>query len=707
MDAWFVNPNLLWFVSLAGLPWIVRFFFRPRYPVVLWPTNRLMAAAHKKLQARTSWLQWILITVQSMTLGMLGVSLAGPTGGPASLIGSPEDSSRICWILVVDDSMSMEYREDALSHFQFAMQEAQDVVNGASNRDALALVSMTSLDPGVISVPTFNHARVRQRLADWKTRPHRADLSRTLNFLEQQVLAIRRSGVRFDKIHVRFWTDLSTVTWPTPMGSDFERRYAGLQQDAVVHVTDLGNYNKGNLTVDRLSGFPYFVPEGRSIAMTARVTNQDPLDKVVTPLRVYVDGVFYAEQRVELQPLETRDVRVNFEVQGEGNHWIHAEVSDTHLPSDNQRWAIVEAPGELDVICWSDQLREREYLMQGFKALSRDGTTIKVRSGDVEDVLPARIKYTLLVLGSVSEVTARDANRLREFLQRGGGVAVFAGPNAKPWQTLGIFDEMWQDASAWKSQASRPLELVWPQSKSGLLSGFQDRGRETILRTPVWNKWTLPQAKQMEWETGLDTRESGVLLGTLRLDRGQCWFWLSSVDPEAGENELGEPWSAFAIWPSYVPVLSHMLFGTLGDRTATRETVPIDPQTEMKNDSGWERWERIAPRDDSDVEGADARLGPGVYREALGLGQSRLHAFNFDPSELQGQRTTMASLPQWFQTKPEVELDAKGPSPSVPHMRWYQALLLGVLLLLVLELGLYRRMLGPRPVKVQGRRDGR
>ena len=53
------------------------------------------------------------------------------------------------------------------------------------------------------------------------------------------------------------------------MGSDFERRYAGLQQDAVVHVTDLGNYNKGNLTVDRLSGFPYFVPEGRSIAMTA------------------------------------------------------------------------------------------------------------------------------------------------------------------------------------------------------------------------------------------------------------------------------------------------------------------------------------------------------------------------------------------------------------------------------------------------------
>ena len=172
-------------------------------------------------------------------------------------------------------------------------------------------------------------------------------------------------------------------------------------------------------------------------------------------------------------------------------------------------------------------------------------------------------------------------------------------------------------------------------------------------------------------------------------------------------NELGAPWSAFAIWPSYVPVLSHMLFGTLGDRTATRETVPIDPQTEMKNVSGWQRWERIAPRDDSDVEGADARLGPGVYREALGLGQSRLHAFNFDPSELQGQRTTMASLPQWFQTKPEVELDAKGPSPSVPHMRWYQELLFGVLLLLVLELGLYRRMLGPRPVKVQGRRDGR
>ena len=666
-----------------------------------------MAAAHKKLQARTSWLQWALITVQSLVLGVLGVSLAGPIGGPESLIGSLDDASRICWILVVDDSMSMEYREDALSHFQFAVQQAEDVVNGASNRDAVALVSMANPEPGVISVPTFNHARVRQRLADWKTRSHRADLSRTLNFLEQQVLAIRRSGVQFDEIQVRFWTDLSTLSWPTPMGKEFESRYAGLRQDAVVHVTDLGNYSKGNLTVDRLLGFPYFVPEGRSIEMTARVTNQDSIDQAVTPLRVYVDGVFYTEQRVELQPLETRDVRVTFEVQGEGNHWIRAEVSDTHLPSDNQRWAIVDAPGELDVLCWSDQPREREYLMQGFKALSRDGMTIKVRSGDVEDILPARMKYTLLVLGSVSEVTADNAKRIREFLQKGGGVAVFAGPNAKPWQTLGIFDEMWQDASAWQSQASRPLELVWPQSNSGLLLGFQDRGRETILRTPLWNKWTLPQAKQMEWETGLDTHESGVLLGSLRLDRGQCWFWLSSVDPEAGVNELGEPWSAFAIWPSYVPVLSHMLFGTLGDRTATRETVPIDPQAEIKRVSGWERWERIAPPDDSNVEEGNAGFGPGVYREALGLGQSRMLAFDFDPSELQGQRTRVASLPQWFQAKSEVEPDAEGASPSVLRPRWYQALLLGVILLLMLELGLYRRMLGPSSVKVQVRKEGR
>ena len=73
-------------------------------------------------------------------------------------------------------------------------------------------------------------------------------------------------------------------------------------------------------------------------------------------------------------------------------------------------------------------------------------------------------------------------------------------------------------------------------------------------------------------------------------------------------------------------------------------------------------------------------LRSGVYREALGLGQSRLHAFNFDPSELQGQRTTMASLPQWFQTKPESNSMPKGLRPQF-LICWYQALLLGVLLL--------------------------
>jgi hypothetical protein len=693
VDAWFVNPNLLWFVSLASLPWIMRLLFRVRYRTIPWGSNRLMAAAVENVRSRTSWLQWLLLLVQSLTLALLGVSLASPVGTLESLTGSSEDSSRLCWILVLDDSSSMEYSQAEQNHFQLSVEQALDVVSELSRRDAVALVSMASENPDVIGTPTFHHETARQQLKDWVTQPHQADLNRTLAYLQQQVSAIKSSGVPFNQIRILFWSDMSKRTWQTLAAEDFTRQFAALENGAVAQVIDLGDFSSGNVTVERIDDVPRFVAEDHPFELSVTVTNQDPNLESAIPIRASIDGEFVKEKEVTLQPLESQRVSIALKVTGKGNHWVKIEVPEDTLPADNQGWAVVEVPGDIDVVCWSDQADERVYLEQGLGALSRPGLNLNVRAGTPEELMRYRSPYTLLVVGDVADLTAAQSEAINEHLNNRGGIMIFAGPHAQPWQTLGSITTAWSNSADWQTRSGLPLQLEWPAPPSALMKGFGSRAQETILQTPVWTQWRVPESGDVEFENGLNTQQAGVLLGTLVLEQGQCVFWLSGLDPESARVEQGEPWSALAIWPSYIPLLSRMLERALGDASNLNQTIPELAEDSRVITEDFSRWKRITPlRVGGEVP---ASTQAGVYSENLGLGQTRLHALNVAGAEFRGARVSVESLPEWFDSSQDLESVPQERVTEGGAVQWYQALLLAVVVLMVVELGLYRQLLNP------------
>lgn len=654
-----------------------------------------MAAAAHRVRRRTSWLQWLLLLVQSLVVALLGISLASPTGSLKPLTGSKENSSRLCWILVLDDSSSMDYVAEGQSHFRQSVDQAMEVVRQLSRRDAVALVSMAGENPDVIGSPTFNHESARQQLEGWVTQPHEADLGRTLTFLQQQVKAIQSSGVAFNQIRVLFWSDLSDATWQAVTADEFANQFEALELGAVAQVIDLGDYSFGNVTVESVRQVPRFVAEDRPFSLNASVTNQDPKSEVRVPLRVYIDGEFEFEKKVTLQPLETQRVSLSLSISGQGSHWVKIEIPDDTLPADNQGWAVVEVPGDLEVLCWTDQVDERVYLEQGLKAISRQGMNLNVRAGTPEDLERYRSPYTLIVIGTVSEVTTAEAEALRAHLKKQGGVIVFAGAQAKPWQTLGAIEPAWSNASSWQTLAGMPLELEWPESISTMMSGFSQRAQETILQTPVWTQWKLPEAGSTQLEQGLNTRQAGVLLGTMILERGQCVFWLSGLEAESASVAGGEPWSALAIWPSYIPLLSRMLEEGLGNASNLNQTIPRFAEKDWDTTDDWGRWKKIAPPVDAVSDSRMTVHQAGVYSENLGLGQVRLHALNVDGLEFQGDRASIESLSKWFYSSQGLESVPQETLAQGGPLRSYQGLLLAVVVLMAMELGIYRQLLKP------------
>lgn len=654
-----------------------------------------MAAAVQKVRMRTSWLQWLLLVVQSLILALLGVSLASPTGSFRSLTGTTEDSSRLCWILVLDDSASMDYLANGQSHFRQSVEQALDVVRELSRRDAVALVSMAGENPDVIGAPTFNHEIARQQLEDWVTKPHQADLGRTLTFLQQQVNAIQSSGVAFNQIRVLFWSDLSEKTWQVITADELTRQFETLERGAVAQVIDLGNFSSGNVTVEKMASLRRFAAEDRPFELSSFVTNQDSKSEAVVPLRVYVDGEFQLEKKVSLRPLETQRVSLPLSLRGQGRHWVKIELPSDTLPSDNQGWAVVEVPGDLEVIVWTDQVDERVYLEQGFNALSRQGIKLNVQKGTPEDLERFRSPYTIMVVGTVSEVTPTEAEALRTHLKNQGGILVFAGAQAMPWQTLGAIQPSWSNAAAWRALTGSRLELDWPEPTPPMMSGFSRRAQETILQTPVWGQWSLPETGDVPVEPGLETRQAGVLLGTLLLEQGQCVFWLSGLEAESANTAEGQPWSALTLWPSFIPLLSRMLEEGLGNAAEFNQTIPRFAEESMETTADLRRWTRVAPPADTADESPSSAQQAGIYSENLGLGQVRLHALNVDGVEFQGDRVFVESLPEWFYSSQDLESVPQENLAEGGPLRWYQALLLMVVVLMALELGFYRQLRKP------------
>jgi len=541
MSLAFLVPLFLAGIAGVVVPIIVHLTRRQRRNVVMFPSLMFLEKIPYQEQRRRRIQHWFLLSLRALALTLLAAAFARPFLQDSDVgLGAASGPREV--VVLVDQSYSMEVEDQ----FELALQEAQRVFDGLGPLDRASLVAF-SQGARVLSRSTSDRVRLRGaldtlRVSSGATRFGPA-LKVAQTILEESTLT---SG------EVYLLSDFQRNGW---VGDEGVRLPAGSRFIPV----QLGNDGvEENVLVADIS-LPRQAVAGRErVTPTARVVRRggtSPRDVTVT---FEVDGQEQQSRTVTVPP--DAAVGVAFQPFTLSRPYTPGTVrlGEDALNADNAGHFVLSPGAALSVLIVEGSASSRDVSLYLRRALEiTDDGRFRVRVRRASNIRPADLDGTDAVILNDVLIDGASAERLRAFVDAGGGVLVALG-----------------EQGGWPASAADLLPgTIGPvqdrlQGRGGRL-GFLEYGHAVfeVFAGPRSGDFTgarffRARAFQPSPEASVIARfdDGSVALAELRVGRGKVLVWTSTLDSF---------WTDLALQPVYLPFV-HRLTEHLGGRAEAR-----------------------------------------------------------------------------------------------------------------------------------------
>jgi hypothetical protein len=265
--------------------------------------------------------------------------------------------------------------------------------------------------------------------------PYRLNLEKNLEQLEQLVDDLKtpaRECYLLTDAQERDWADLSEK------GRETFRR---LTEKANVFVLPIKVDGEDNLSISRFYYASGSLRQGGMARFAAEVKNHGRRQTDGGTVEFLVNDQRVTRRAVgPLEAGETRTISFFYSFDKEGDVRLKASLvgRDDGLVEDNERYAVVRVHSEIRILCVDDEPEgspDRNGIYYAVRALRLRGrvsdnplkvTQIKWNDLPLEDLND----YHVIVMADVAEINTKAADRLINFVHRGGGLMVFLGARA-------------------------------------------------------------------------------------------------------------------------------------------------------------------------------------------------------------------------------------------------------------------------------------
>lgn len=442
----FLAPFFAVLTTLAAVPVIIHLWGRSRARVRPFPAMDFLLAGHRRVARRTRLRQILLLLLRAAIMAAVPLCLAKPfietlSDLPAQVSGAQSA------VLVIDDSLAMNYRLDGTPLLQRARARAGRLVDALGSNAEAALVLGSRGAGAPVPELTGDRARLSRAIAAVSPSYRPVDLGAAVR-RAAQILSGGRGRKRIYLLSTLSGHALDPSVVPPP---DIE----------VVPVDIAGGKALPNralvdLHVDPAPGLG---PSG--VRVSAEVANHAATPVKDLPVTLFVDGKAVASGLVDL-PAHGRAIKRFFHVlgpppQGEdrkareparggeapsGIHDVVMGLKEDALAADDRRHLRVEVQRPLRVLVIDGDPRnlrrddEVFYLETALHPGDRDDAPILSTTAAIEDAAARPLEeYDAIFLcnAKVQELQRAHLDRaLRDFVMKGGGLLIAMGDNVDP-----------------------------------------------------------------------------------------------------------------------------------------------------------------------------------------------------------------------------------------------------------------------------------
>ena len=558
MGLTFLQPLFLLGTLAAAVPVIIHLMYRRRALVHRFPAVRFLLLADKRTARKFRINQWLLLALRVLAILLLALLLARPhvTGGDvqAAALTPPQAT-----VILVDNSLSMQYRDGQETRLQRARALASRIVQGLAAPDSAVVLPLLPPDE-VANAPVSlsgDRAALQEQLATLQPSHATVDLpgalQRAFTLLQESPMPRRR---------LVFLSDLTMHGW-----EDFHlSRFTVVPDQVTVHFIRLGGPQRDAnslITEVRMTEKPFI--EHAPLDLTAVVHNHGAAALHNVRVDLLLGPNLIGQQLVDLGPGERITVPFRIAAPAAGLHWGEVRLEGDGFAEDDRFYYALRTVTPVHVLLVDGDpgtsLFDSEifYLLHALQPRGVLGQPLFYpKPIPWEGLEQERLSdYQVMVLCNVEALTPQVRQRIYQFVIEGGGVIFFAGNHVDPVRYNAMFyrsDTLLLPLALGQPiqrQPDQPLTIATVESAHEALAAFA--GEEAMLQRGKFYRYlpmeglnTVPGVRAL-----LTLQDGRALLVEKDLGRGRVLFFAASADRD---------WTDLPTRTAYVPLI-HGLVG--------------------------------------------------------------------------------------------------------------------------------------------------
>jgi Aerotolerance regulator N-terminal len=632
--------------ALISVPIIIHLLNRRRFRVVQWAAMDYLLAALKKNRRRLKFESLLLLVTRCALLLLLGTALARPFGCQNNGLAALAGRRSALHVFIIDNGYAMGYefpRPGAKTHLDQAKIVAKELIDRLSaGSEAVVILTTTS---ETVPQPTYDLEaakamvdRVDQTYAATEMRKaldRAGKAAASAGDLPIKVLYLLDDSTR----HV--WSDPALAT----AGKDLPRAFTG----GIIHY-NFGRSNEFNpVVMDLSSGQRLATLVGEfapSFAAKLRAYGEGPDSQLIWKIDdARVDpggGALHLDLSDHLATLG----RAAFP--GGGPHVVSASlIADDKLTCDDTRWRVVNVASDLKMLLVEGTTGSGLYLKAALDpdpvdALARKSRLVNIDTiSDLELGTRPLVDYRCIALCGVGQITDAVASRLENFVNDGGALWVFAGPqtSAENYNATLLKHHLLPGPLAQRIIVPAatsaggdgvrfdfdPAQQVHP-----LLAPFYQSQGSGLENVRVFSYWQVdipansPTERVLDYQPLAGSTRKDAALTVHTVGRGRVVFCSTTAD-------ANDEWTAFPAKKAFPEVMLCMFLGTVstdedwmnlgvGDVVRPPVSVRLNAAPRLRDAAGEEFALTASQTDDGLVYQSVPLKRPGVYTLTTGAG---------------------------------------------------------------------------------------
>ena len=411
----FLNPIFLLGILAAAVPLIIHLWRRHQAKTVDFSSLMFLLAAYRQNVRRIQLKHLLILLLRVLIIILIALALARPLlKNRFAFAGGRTKTSAV---IILDNSYSMGYQGIQGGRFEIAKGMALEIVQSLQRGDSASVILMSDIPDPLFPKLTKDLNQVREAVRRSQI-SYRATLVPPSLEMAHDILEASNDPNK----EIYLISDFNRNGWarwnrvPNRSGA---RIFLLLLDD---EVTD-------NISIEEVQASSQLIGLGLPIELGVAIGNYSDAPVADTTLTLFIDE----QKRRSISPQagagESVTLTFTHQFESPGTHTGYLELTADRLPIDNRRYFVLDAYGQIRVLCVGAQTMYLALALNpSVQGQPNTGSSFLPATASLEALEDLTLtEYDILILADVPAFSARVQQQLQAFMRAGKSVIYFVG----------------------------------------------------------------------------------------------------------------------------------------------------------------------------------------------------------------------------------------------------------------------------------------